>query len=178
MSNRKHDRRRRQSEAGFTLVEVLIVLAILAMLAGMILPRVLGSKKTADVNAVKAQIGGFQGALEQYALHMNDFPTTEQGLAALLEAPESGDEGEGGSASNWNGPYLSKNEIPVDPWGNDYQYEYPATHSTGKDPEIWSFGPDGVDDTEDDITSWKRETEDGEMSGEPSSSSSSSPSAE
>jgi general secretion pathway protein G len=170
MNRRKNERRRAQ--AGFTLVEVLIVLAILAMLAGMILPRVLGSKKTADINAVKAQVGGFQGALEQYALHMNDFPTTEQGLAALIEAPESSDEESGGNASKWDCPYLSKGDLPADPWGNDYQYEYPATHSKSKDSEIWSFGPDGVDDTEDDITSWKRESEEGES--EPSSNSSSS----
>lgn len=171
MSNKKMHRRRK-GQAGFTLVEVLVVMAILALLAGLVLPRVLGSKKKADLDAAKTQIGVFQGALEQYALHMNDFPTTEQGLIALIETPDSSEETGEGSSSKWDGPYLSKSDLPVDPWGNDFQYEFPATHGKGSEPEIWSFGPDGVDDTDDDITSWKRETEGGELGTESSGSSS------
>ena len=151
--------------AGFTLVEVLVVMAILVLLAGLVAPKVLGSKKKADINATKTQIGSFKGALERYALDMNDFPTTEQGLTALVEKPDASDEGET-SGGKWDGPYLTDEGLPADPWGNAYQYEFPPTHGKGKEPEIWSYGPDGQDDTEDDIVSWKKVSEDGEADSE------------
>jgi general secretion pathway protein G len=150
MRNSTHRRRR-----GFTLVEVLVVMAILVLLAGLVAPRILGSKKKADISATQTQIGAFKGALERYALDMNDFPTTEQGLAALAQEPDAAQEGESGTGK-WDGPYLTGEDVPADPWGNAFQYEYPPTHGKGKDPEIWSYGPDGQDDTEDDIVSWKR----------------------
>lgn len=149
-----NDRRRK----GFTLVEVLVVMAILVLLAGLVAPRVLGSKRKADINAAKTQIGAFKGALERYALDMNDFPTTEQSLSVLVEEPEGSEDGET-AGGKWDGPYLSTEDLPMDPWGNPYQYEYPPTHGQGKDPELWSYGPDGQDDTEDDIVSWKKEDE-------------------
>ena len=147
----------RKARGGFTLVEVLVVMAILVLLFGLVGPRVLNAQKGANEKAAKTQIGAFKGALERYALDMTDFPTTEQGLAALIEEPEEDEEGGSG---NWGGPYLKSDDVPKDPWGSSYQYEYPATHGKGKDPEIWSYGPDKEDDTEDDIVSWKKSAED------------------
>lgn len=100
------------------------------------------------------QIGLLQSSLQSYALDMNTYPETETGLVALLEKPELEGQGEGDKKKDkWDGPYIQKTSIPKDPWGNDFQYEFPPTHGKGKDPEIWSFGPDGQDNAEDDIVS-------------------------
>jgi general secretion pathway protein G len=160
--------KRRARRQGFTLMEMLVVLAILVLLVAMVAPRILGTQKKADINAAKTQVGLLKSSLERYALDMKNFPTTEEGLQALLEAPaEEGSEGAEGGATNWDGPYLNSTELPRDPWGNDYQYEYPPTHGTGDYPDIWSYGPDKEDGTEDDIVSWGKSQEEGE-SGAPS----------
>ena len=166
---------RGKTRAGFTLVEVLVVMSILVLLAGLVAPRILGSRQKANIQSVKTQIGGFKSALERYALDMNSFPTSEQGLESLIEEPQSEDAMSDSSKSRWDGPYLNSETLPNDPWGNDYQYEYPPTHGNMDAPEIWSFGPDGLDDTEDDIVSWKKADEDGELigDGEPSAAASS-----
>lgn len=143
---------------GFTLVEILIVLGIMVFLLAMVGPRLLGSKQKADVQAAKTQIGLFEQSLQSYVLDMNTFPETEAGLLALIEKPENAAEGEGEKKKDkWDGPYLQKTSLPKDPWGNEYQYEYPPTHGKGKEPEIWSYGPDGQDNTEDDIVNWTKE---------------------
>ena len=172
-----------ESRRGFTLTELLIVMAILVLLVSLIGPRLLGSKQKADINSVKTQIGMFQSALERYAVDMNKFPSTEEGLAALVMKPgadgsepssvdseSSGDttssvtESESGSdsgGSSWDGPYLKTDKLPSDPWGKSYSYEYPPTHNKINLPDIWSFGPDGQENTEDDIVSWSGKGEDG-----------------
>lgn len=156
---------------GFTLTELLIVMAILVLLVSLIGPRLLGSKQKADVNAVKTQIGMFQAALERYAVDMNRFPSTEEGLAALVTKPgsagSSGSAGEGSEATDsaggsaagdtWDGPYLKTETLPKDPWGNNYAYEFPPTHNKINLPDIWSWGPDGQENTADDIVSWSEE---------------------
>jgi general secretion pathway protein G len=143
------DTRNRGPRRGFTLVEMLIVLAILVLLVSMVVPRVLTARKKGDVDAAKAQIGLLKGCLEHYYLDCKKYPTTEQGLAALLSKPADLSE-----STSWNGPYVS-GEIPKDPWGNEYQYEYPPTRGKGDTPDIWSYGPDGQDSTEENwITSW------------------------
>ncbi len=161
----KKQRTQVTTRSGFTLTELLIVMAILVLLVSLVGPRLLGSKKKADISAVKTQIGLFQSSLERYALDMNKFPSTEEGLAALVEKPsadgastsqnvELGDEedaDEGGS--DWGGPYIKS--LPKDPWGKAYKYEFPPTHSKGEEPDIWSYGPDGEENTDDDIVSWK-----------------------
>ena len=151
---------------GFTLTELLIVMAILVLLVSLIGPRLLGSKQKADINAVKTQIGMFQSALERYAVDMNKFPSTEEGLAALISKPgtdgseSSGDESSGSESSSedsggsWDGPYVKTEKLPADPWGKAYAYEYPPTHNKINVPDIWSYGPDGTENTEDDIISW------------------------
>ena len=155
----------RSRSRGFTLVEMLVVLAILVLLVGMVAPRVLKSQKKADINNTRAQIGMLRSCLERYALDMKDFPSTEDGLQALVSAPDSSESLDTTSTSTtaWDGPYVNQDSLPKDPWGNDYQYEYPPTHGSGEYPDIWSMGPDGQDDTEDDIVSWSSTSgEDGE----------------
>ncbi|MFO1021179.1 MAG: type II secretion system major pseudopilin GspG [Planctomycetales bacterium] len=159
VSRKNHKRR------GFTLMEVLIVLVILVAILSMVGPRVFASKAKADINNAKVQIKMLQASLESYAVDMNTFPTTEMGLKALSEKPEGTEGGKDEKKDNkWDGPYV-KSSIPKDPWGNEYKYEYPATHGKGKDPEVWSFGPDGKEDTDDDIVSWEKDSEDKEVSG-------------
>ncbi|MFV1966641.1 MAG: type II secretion system major pseudopilin GspG [Pirellulaceae bacterium] len=143
---------------GFTLVEMLVVLAILVLLVSMVAPRVLKSQKKADVQTAKTQIGTLTKCLKFYALDMKNYPTTEDGLAALMSAPEEDET----SSSKWDGPYVDRDKIPEDPWGNEYQYEFPATRGSGPDPDIWSYGPDGEDDTDDDVHSWSGSGEGGE----------------
>jgi general secretion pathway protein G len=132
---------------GFTLMEMLVVLGILVFLVSMVVPRILGSQKKADVQSAKTQIGMLKATLSRYALDCKAFPTTDQGLQALLVAPDGVDA--------WAGPYVDADVLPKDPWGHDYQYAYPPTHGSSVDsPDIWSLGPDGQDGTDDDITSW------------------------
>jgi len=106
-------------------------------------------KGRAEWAATKTRIGMLTSALERYALDMQKYPTTSQGLEALVQKP---DDSTGGS--EWRGPYLSEG-VPTDAWNRPFKYAYPATHNREKDsPEIWSLGPDGKDGTEDDITDW------------------------
>lgn len=155
----------RNLRRGFTLTELLIVMAILVLLVSLVGPRLLGTKKKADISSVKTQIGMLQSSLEQYAIDMNRFPNTEEGLQALLEDPSgsggesggefAGEDGEEDGGSNWAGPYIKSTTLPKDPWGKAYNYESPPTHGKGDTPDIWSFGPDGEENTDDDIVSWK-----------------------
>jgi general secretion pathway protein G len=134
----------------FTLLELMIVLVILVLLFAMVGPRLLGSQKKADIKAAKAQIGNLEAALELYAVDMRTFPSSEDGLKALLEPPS--DER---AAVKWDGPYLD-DVLPLDPWDNPYEYEYPPTNNTRDFPDIWSLGPDGEADTDDDIGNWRQ----------------------
>jgi general secretion pathway protein G len=156
MNGRKTHRTRR---AGFTLTEMLIVLAILVMLVALVVPGFLGAQRRADRQNAQAQIGLLRGALERYAMDAKSFPATEQGLQALISQPS---DSEAGPAASWDGPYLSTDAIPRDPWGNEYQYVYPPERNPRDFPDIWSFGPDGEDGTEDDITNWSVTAEGGE----------------
>lgn len=152
--------RERQLRGGFTLVEMLVVLAILVLLISMVGPRILGSKNKADISAAKTQIHNLKEALDLFVIDMKSYPDTEVGLNALIEDPSTDDE----KKSKWDGPYLKKSQIPKDPWNNEYKYEYPGTHtdSKKKEAEVWSMGPDGQDGTEDDVVSWEGEKKDGE----------------
>lgn len=157
----------RRARRGFTLVELLIVLAILVGLAAMVVPRLLNRQKSADVDTAKTQIGMLRGCLKLYYLDMKKYPATEEGLAALVGATAGADDATAETmTSNWNGPYTESGELPTDPWQNEYQYEYPPSHGKGDTPDIWSLGPDGEDNTEDDICSWTREAGEGGVEGE------------
>ncbi len=117
---------------GFTLLELLVVVAIIGLLAAYVGPRYFAQIGKSEVTTTKAQIEAFSKALDTYRLDTGHFPTNEQGLGALLSRP-SGE-------SRWNGPYLQK-AIPLDPWGKPYAYRTPAEN---KDYEIRSFGKDGL----------------------------------
>ena len=105
---------------GFTLIELLVVLVILGLLAGLVGPQVMKYLGGANTKTAKLQIEDFSTALDAFRLDMGRYPTTNEGLQALIAQP--------GGATRWNGPYLRKNIIPKDPWGNDYQYRSPGQH--------------------------------------------------
>jgi general secretion pathway protein G len=147
--------RHKRNHRGFTLVEIMIVLAILVLLLAMVGPRLLKTQEKADLKIALTQIKNVEQALDMYKVDNRTYPSTEEGLKALLERPA--DETRG---THWDGPYLSETALPVDPWGNGFRYEYPPTKGTNADqPNIWSAGPDGQDDTQDDVVNWTRSEE-------------------
>ncbi|MDD3608302.1 MAG: type II secretion system major pseudopilin GspG [Halothiobacillaceae bacterium] len=111
-------RRFRTVARGFTLVELLVVLAILGLLAGLVGPAVLNQLGGAKSKTALVQIKDIEQALELYKLDVGRFPSTQEGLDALVRKPAG--------ANGWNGPYLKKGEVPKDPWGNAYQYANPG----------------------------------------------------
>jgi general secretion pathway protein G len=132
---------------GFSLIELLVVLVILALLGGIVGPRVLKHVGRAKSNTAALQIEDLSAAVDIYMLEVGQYPTTEQGLQALVEAP-AGEE-------KWNGPYLKKTTVPKDPWGNAYEFKSPGEHG---DYDIYSLGADnaiGGEKENRDITSWE-----------------------
>jgi len=142
MSQRRHNRRRR---AGFTLIEVLLVLVILVILGSLSVAMFTNTQTNANIKAAQSQIGLFKTPLDQYHLDMNRYPSR---LEDLLQRPA-----DAANPNQWKGPYLEGSSIPVDPWGNPYQYDPSGTRNPNR-PDIWSLGPDGVDNTDDDIGNW------------------------
>jgi len=137
-------RARRRGRAGFTLIEMLLVLVILATLAAIVIPKFAGRTQQAKVTAALSQIAGFKLALDAFEVDNGYYP---RDLMALLEQPNE--------ARNWRGPYLEKN-VPLDPWGNAYVYQYPGKRNpNGFD--LMSMGPDGRNGGGDDITNWDEE---------------------
>lgn len=134
----------RSGRRGFTLVELLLVLMILATLAAIVIPKFANRTKQAQITAAKTQIQSFKTALDAFEVDMGGYPTTSDGLDPLVIEPRN-------SKNNWRGPYLDK--IPLDPWKNPYIYEYPGRHSD-KSYDIISCGEDGQRDTDDDVTNW------------------------
>ena len=136
----------RQKQPGFTLIELLVVLMILGLLAGLVGPRVLKNLGGAKTDTAKLQISEFGAGLDLFHLEVGRYPTTEEGLLSLSEEPAG--------VVNWNGPYLKKNDIPLDPWGNTYQYRSPGEH---REYDLYSLGRDNADGGENedqDIVSW------------------------
>lgn len=125
----------RRRVPGFTFIEVLVVLIILALIAGIVGTQLLGEAETAKADATKIQIKALMSALDLYRLHNSTYPTTEQGLAALLRKPEVGTIPE-----NWRGPYLNSANLPTDGWKHPFVYV-----SDGRAYEIKSLGADGVE---------------------------------
>jgi general secretion pathway protein G len=123
--------RPRPGERGFTLLELLVVLVIIGLLAGYVAPRYFSQVGKSEVKAAQAQINALEKALDHYRLDVGRYPSTEQGLKALVERPQG--------EAKWQGPYLQK-AIPLDPWGRPYQYKSPGEHG---EFDLWSFGKDG-----------------------------------
>ena len=131
--------------SGFTLLELLVVVAIIGLLAGYVGPKYFGQLGKAEVKAARAQIDALDKALDQYRLDVGRYPTTEQGLSALNAKPAG--------TSRWAGPYLKK-DVPLDPWGKSYIYKNPGEHgeydlsSLGRDGRSGGTGEDA------DVTNW------------------------
>lgn len=131
---------------GLTLIELLVVLVILGLLAGLVAPRVIHYLSTSKTEAAQLQIKHFEAALDLYRLDVGSYPTTQQGLQALITAPPG--------VNNWHGPYLKSPDIPKDPWGRPYIYTSPGKHGPY---DIESYGADGQPGgtgENQDITSW------------------------
>lgn len=135
---------------GFTLVELLLVVTIILILAGMVIPRMAGRTEQARRAAAKVDIDtNIAMALDLYELDTGKYPTSEQGLQALIAKPASAP-----VPANWNGPYLKKKKIPIDPWNRSYIYVSPGVHNP-EDYDLYSYGPDGVEGGGDDINNWE-----------------------
>jgi general secretion pathway protein G len=131
---------------GFTLVELLLVLVILAVLAAVVVPKFTKRSEQARIAAATTDVANISTALDVFETDTGRYPTSDEGLKALMEAP--------GNAKDWKGPYL-KRPVVNDPWGNPYVYRAPGSHNaSGYD--LYSFGPDGQEGGNDDIDNWSQ----------------------
>ena len=147
-AGRPRDRSQKASAAaGFTLLEILVVLVILGLLAAVVAgPQVFRQLGAAKSEAAKLQMERVSGSLDLYRLDVGRYPAQQEGLRALIEPPLG--------ASRWNGPYLKKQESLVDPWGRPFGYRYPGQHG---EYDMWSLGADGTeggDGENRDVVSW------------------------
>ena len=135
-----------RDKRGFTLIELMVVLLILGLLAALVAPRVLNRLGESKQKIARMQIEMLSSALDQFKLDVGRYPTTEEGLKALIENP---------GVEGWNGPYLKKKKIPKDPWGRPYIYKCPGEHG---EYDLYSLGADGKEGgtgENADITSWE-----------------------
>lgn len=140
--------RSRRRPAGFTLIEVLLVLVILVTLASLAVTAYDGIRKRANINAATVQIGLFEDQLRLYQLTVGSYPTTDQGLEALRTQPA-----DLADPDKWDGPYM-EGTVPTDPWGNEYRYESPGKYNPNS-YDVWSPGPNGIEGDDDDIGNWE-----------------------
>lgn len=134
-------------QKGFTLLEILVVLVILGLLASLVGPQVFKQLEGSKSKTAALQIQELSAALDLYRLEVGGYPSTEEGLNALISKPSGAD--------SWNGPYLKKKVIRQDPWGSDYQYKFPGDHG---EYDLYSFGADkreGGEGDNEDIVSWE-----------------------
>jgi len=149
-ANSPSEIRHPKSRRAFTLIELMLVLVILATLSAIVVPKLTGHSKRAKVIAAGTQIADFGTALDAFEIDVGRYPTTVEGMRALLERPTS-------EADDWRGPYLNKNVVPLDPWGGEYQYRCPGQYNPdGFD--LYSYGPDQKMGGDDDITNWSEDT--------------------
>lgn len=137
-------RSRRPRRGGFTLIELLLVLVILAVLAAVVVPKFTGRSEQARTAAAKTDVALIETQLDAFEVDAGRYPTTEEGIAALVQMPAS--------VKSWHGPYL-KRGVPNDPWGRPYVYRYPGQFNPTS-YDLSSFGPDGNEGGGDDIDNW------------------------
>ena len=138
---------KKSSSAAFTLIEIMVVVIIIGILAATLIPQFVGTTQDAKISTAKSQVSELENAVERFNVQMDRYPTTEEGLKALMEAPP-------GSEQKWRGPYIK--QMRNDPWGNPFQYVYPGTHHPTSF-DLWSRGSDGADGGEGaaaDIGNW------------------------
>ena len=133
----------RRSDKGFSLIELIVVLVILGLLAAVVAPNVYNKLAKGKEQIAKIQIKELEGGLQLFSFDMGRYPSSAEGLEALVRNP--------GDNDSWKGPYMAK-DLPKDPWGRPYVYRSPGMHG---DYDLFSCGADGVDGGDDDICSWK-----------------------
>ena len=136
-----------RKQTGFTLLELLVVLGIIAMLAGLVGPQVMKHMGESKVKAAKVQIEDLAQTLDMYKLDVGSYPTSDQGLNALIESPDG--------AARWNGPYLRKSKVPLDPWQQEYKYTSPGEHGKFDVTSLGADGKEGGEGEDKDLTSWE-----------------------
>jgi general secretion pathway protein G len=137
----------RNRMAGMTLIEILVVLVLIGIVLGIVGGNFIGRGEKAKADAAKIEIGQIGQALDLFKLEVGRYPTSQEGLQALIGAPPG--------LTNWNGPYWKKSTLPKDPWGNEYKYSAPGQHGPY---DILSYGADGKEGGEGpnkDILSWQ-----------------------
>jgi general secretion pathway protein G len=145
--NKKRKNKYFMCRDGFTLIELMVVMIILGLLAALVVPKMFGRVGEAKQKAAAAQIELLGTALDSFRLDVGRYPTSSEGLEALLTTPSG--------VETWNGPYLKKQEIPLDPWKEPYHYESPGSHG---DYDLYTYGRDkavGGEKEDTDIVSWQ-----------------------
>ncbi|MFM7083660.1 MAG: type II secretion system major pseudopilin GspG [Hyphomicrobium sp.] len=135
---------RRQSEAGFTLIEILVVLAIIGLIVSVVGPRVIGYLSDSKVKAARIQVDSLSAALDLFYLDAGRYPSNTENLAGLVQRPVG--------LNSWNGPYLKGVVVPKDPWGNAYVYRFPGQHGAY---DLYSLGPEGREGANN-IANWSK----------------------
>jgi general secretion pathway protein G len=141
------ERSGRKSQAGFTLIEMLVVIVIIGLIMGLVGPRVLSYLTDARVKTARLQIASYTNSLDLFYLDNGRYPTTQEGLAALVRRPAGMD--------TWNGPYLKDAVVPADPWHNPYVYSSPGAHGAYDLQSYGSDGREGGDGAAADIANWQ-----------------------
>ena len=134
------------SQTGMTLIEILVVLVLIGIVMGVLGGNFIGKGEKAKGDAAKIEIGQIGQALDLYKLEIGKYPTTQEGLQALVTAPSGTD--------RWNGPYWKNKAIPKDPWGNEYRYTAPGQHGPFDIVSLGADGREGGEGADKDITSW------------------------
>lgn len=141
-----NSRNEKKWQAGFTLIELLVVLVILGLLASLAGPKVIGYLGGAKSDTAKLQIEEFGASLDLFKLETGRYPTSQEGLPALVQAPAG--------LTGWNGPYLKKKAVPKDPWGNDYRYVSPGQHGAYDLSSLGADNREGGEGENKDVTNW------------------------